>query len=309
MERDFSFEMGAKSLNQLVRGDGEIGLINDAVAYERLMLQSLWDSALTHHNPHAYVVLSQCYLAALTPIGAFHGVDPQDAQGRPWSEGASRIVDAQLPLECGLRSLFEAAQLQHRESIFRFSSLTRYSHSSNQRTALALLATLPEFETEVLHHKALVHCWLSQLDESFRLHEQAATHGHADSQFELYVFYARGVGVEQNTQRSMEWLQRAADAKQPRAVYNLGSFFATGTQGYEQNFELAKKYYAHAAELGNGRAAATLALMGINQEAKLSPAEISGFLEMADDLGFETQAFLVAAGASDPREKAAPTER
>jgi TPR repeat protein len=309
MARDAFFEMGAKSLNQLVRGDGEIGLIDDVVAHEKSMLQNLWNSALTHKDPHAYVALSQCYLAALTPIGAFDGVDPQDAERRSWSDGALRIVDAQLPLQCGLRSLFEAAQLQHRESIFRFSSLTRYSHSGNQRTALALLATLPDSETEVLHHKALVHCWLSELDESFRLHEQAATHGHADSQFELYVFYARGVGVLQNTKRSMEWLQRAADAKQPRAVYNLGSFYATGTQGYEQNFELAKKYYAHAAELGNGRAAATLALMGINQEVDLSRAEISGFLEMAEDLGFETQAFLVAAGASDPREKAAPTAR
>ncbi|MGE3545880.1 MAG: hypothetical protein AB7L28_18245 [Kofleriaceae bacterium] len=53
-----------------------------------------------------------------------------------------------------------------------------------------------------------------------------------------------------NPALAAHWLEKAAELHQPRALYKLAAFHATGT-GYPQSWDKALEYYKLAAELGN----------------------------------------------------------
>lgn len=91
-------------------------------------------------------------------------------------------------------------------------------------------------------------------------HLKAAEAGESDAMFELYVFYAKGIGTAVDLPCAVAWCHRAAEAGSTRAMYNLGGFYATGN-GVEQDGPKAIYWYGKAAEAGHGRAAATLGVM------------------------------------------------
>ncbi len=82
----------------------------------------------------------------------------------------------------------------------------------------------------------------------------------ADAMFELYVYYATGIGTEINTEKAIDWNLKAANAGSDRACYNMGTFYATGN-GMPQDMDEAVKWYDKASLLGNVRATETLGLM------------------------------------------------
>lgn len=115
------------------------------------------------------------------------------------------------------------------------------------------------YELGLLYHNG--ESWLpSDYAISLDYHQKAATLNNADAMFELYVYYARGIGTEIDNEKAMDWNLKAANAGSDRACYNMGTFYATGN-GMPQDMDEAIKWYDKASQLGNIRATETLGLM------------------------------------------------
>ncbi|WP_233352280.1 peptidoglycan-binding protein [Glycocaulis alkaliphilus] len=86
----------------------------------------------------------------------------------------------------------------------------------------------------------------------------AQTAREASVQNTLGIMYATGLGVEQNTDLALEWLETAARRNDPDAYFNLAIIYGTGAVlgsynlcGIIENFERAESYLAEAARLGH----------------------------------------------------------
>ncbi len=145
-----------------------------------------------------------------------------------------------------------------------------------------------------------MHSWLAELSESVAAHTGAAEAGYLDAAFELYVMYAQGLGVEANQATSRAWLDRAAEGAPPRALYNVAAECAAGN-GREKDPAKAAKLYETAAELGNARAAATLAYMILSRECDGTVDDACEWLDVAEEGGFGRAEMLQGAGLEDPR--------
>src|SRR5579885_3529711 len=60
---------------------------------------------------------------------------------------------------------------------------------------------------------------------SFAEMERLAVHGDPYAQFNLFVAYKDGDGVEQDAVKAAEWLLKSADADFPPAQYNIGHYW------------------------------------------------------------------------------------
>ncbi len=294
---------GHELLQNLVRGDAVVGLVSDVEEHQRAMLSCLWQAAEAGVAA-AFRDLSDCYASRLVPLGAFDGVGAESAASKQWSEQALVFLDPEPARELTLRCLAEALRLGDRSAL---RSLVRWSHDStaeNKKHVLRLLLEQPAPTPEELYQLGLLQHWLGDAEGSAKTHERAAELGNADAQFELYVYFAQGIGVQPNAKSANHWLERAAAAGQSRALYNLGAALATGTSG-ERNLERAADFYRRAAEQGNGRAAANIAVMVLSGELDGPDEEAIRMLNWADDLGFPSREMLEAVGLDDPREASA----
>lgn len=86
----------------------------------------------------------------------------------------------------------------------------------------------------------------------------AQTAREASVQNTLGIMYATGLGVEQNTDLALEWLETAARRNDKDAYFNLAIIYGTGAVlgsyrlcGIIENFERAESYLAEAARLGH----------------------------------------------------------
>lgn len=83
--------------------------------------------------------------------------------------------------------------------------------------------------------------------QSVRLVQTAAIRGDAESQNNLGVMYAKGIGVMRNYVRAAYWFQKAADQRYGAAVYHLGVLYKVGPEGIQQNLSRANDYFTAAA--------------------------------------------------------------
>ncbi len=296
---DDDYQRGRDSFDRLVRGDAMIGLVADVPAMEREMMDALWAAAARGSIP-AFRTLGECYLAALRPIGAFEGIDPSDADGRPWPRDVTAIDDERPSLQAALRA-YAAAGRADREALQQFAKLSRSSSADNQRRALAMLSDLPQPSGAELYLRGLVQHWLGELAHSHATHVEAAAAGNADAMFELYVLYTQGLGVEADGTAAQQWLERAAGADHPRALYNLGAAIASASTS-AADMAKAASYYERAAQRGNARAAATLGVMILQEEIPGTTDDAIRWLDTADEGGYPSWEMLEAADLDDPRE-------
>lgn len=93
-------------------------------------------------------------------------------------------------------------------------------------------------------------------------------------------------------------MQKAADLSQNRAEYNLGSFYATGSSGFEKNSEKSIKWYTDAANHGNIKAIANLGVMyHLGQEIEKDEVKSKRYIDMAQQIDPEyTTDFLKKLG-------------
>ncbi len=66
----------------------------------------------------------------------------------------------------------------------------------------------------------------------------------------LAEMYFRGEGVLPNTDKGIQWLERAVSWGNSTAAYNLGSLYRTGDHGIQTDDRMSKKFFRIARELG-----------------------------------------------------------
>ena len=82
---------------------------------------------------------------------------------------------------------------------------------------------------------------------------RAAEQGHKLSQNRLGIYYKRGLGVESNPQKAVEYYLRSADQGHTAAQWNLALCYEKG-DGVEQDYESSFIWLQKAAEQGNMQA-------------------------------------------------------
>jgi TPR repeat protein len=289
-----------KTYQSLVRGDAVIGLVAEVGLVMKTMMQQLWRGA---HKDHAdsYALLGACYFAVLVPDGAFHGIY-EEGQPDAWPADTLHIIDDNEALQAAMRCYFKAAELGSRSSAMTLAKIARHSTADNQRLALAALKRESDPTAKEVYQTGLVHHWLKEFEAAHACHVAAAARGDADATFELYIYYAQGLGCEPDAKTSSDWLNRSAEMGHSRALYNVGASWASGTSpNGEVDFDKAATFYERAEKAGNGRAAAMLGVMVLNGEIKGTKEQAIARLDAADELGFSTWELLGAARLEDPR--------
>ncbi len=66
----------------------------------------------------------------------------------------------------------------------------------------------------------------------------------------LGLVYMRGLGVEADSEKAIQWLEKAGEAGYPRAYQNLGTMYKYARCGVPQDFEKAYAYFLKAVQVG-----------------------------------------------------------
>ncbi|WP_159090916.1 tetratricopeptide repeat protein [Aquimarina aquimarini] len=138
------------------------------------------------------------------------------------------------------------------------------------------------------------------LELSFEAHQKAAEKGNSDAMFELFVYYAQGIGVEEDISKAIDWCFKAAESNNRRAIYNLGAYYATGYESVSKDIDKSIEYYIRAANMGHGKAAAQLAaIYTIAKEVKKDEKKARHFYELAFENDFDVDIFFENLGLEE----------
>ncbi|MFQ5564453.1 MAG: peptidoglycan-binding protein [Parvularculaceae bacterium] len=92
-------------------------------------------------------------------------------------------------------------------------------------------------------------------EQTAKLFAEAADSGHPMSQYVYGVMHVRGIGVQQDGRKAVDWLSRAANANLVIANYALGVIYRDGTTGLNEvapDRILARRYFARADAIADG---------------------------------------------------------
>lgn len=130
-------------------------------------------------------------------------------------------------------------------------------------------------------------------EASLLAHQESANKGNANAMFELCIYYTQGIGVEEDAQKALDWCIKAAENDNTRAIYNIGTYYATGYETIPKDTNMAVKYYTKAANLGHGKAAGQLAAMYImGAEIEKNEEMAKKFYELAFENDFDVDIFF-----------------
>jgi TPR repeat protein len=137
----------------------------------------------------------------------------------------------------------------------------------------------------------------ARAEEAVPLLEAAVSAGNPDAMMELSLLLESGRGIAADAERAATLLLEAALRGQPVACLNLGAAYATGRNGFRQDWAEAVRWYERASEVGSGRASFALALMyrrgqGVAQDL----ARADEFLDRAQAQGFDVEKHLAGRG-------------
>lgn len=91
-----------------------------------------------------------------------------------------------------------------------------------------------------------------------------AEQGYPLAECQVGYFYAQGLGVERDLDRSLLWTRRAAEHGDRDGQFNLGCFYEEGTV-LARDMEQAALWYQRAARQGHTEAAERLRALGVPQ--------------------------------------------
>jgi TPR repeat protein len=111
-------------------------------------------------------------------------------------------------------------------------------------------------EDKTLFFNYMKHYQAGEYEEGIRILKPLVEKGYAAAQFQLGWMHHKGQGVTQDITTAKELYRLAAEQGLANAQYNLGDLLRS-----EKNYKIAVKWFNSAAEQGNSRAQADLALM------------------------------------------------
>ncbi|HJT90131.1 MAG TPA: metallophosphoesterase [Bryobacteraceae bacterium] len=117
-----------------------------------------------------------------------------------------------------------------------------------------------------------------------------ADQGDANTQFNVALLYARGLGVPKDPARAAEYYRKAAEQGVAAAQYNLGVMCANG-DSIPRNLQEAANWFAKAADQGVPNAAANLGRLYNDFQGIKNPAEAAKWYRKAADEGVPSAAF------------------
>jgi TPR repeat protein len=128
-----------------------------------------------------------------------------------------------------------------------------YATALREFTLLAALGdSSAQFNLAVFYDKGLG--VLQDSTEAARWYRASAEQGHAGAQFNLAVLYDKGLGVLQDYTEAARWYRASAKQGYKYAQNNLGILYGMG-QGVSQDYVLAHMWQNIAAANGNNTAA------------------------------------------------------
>lgn len=83
---------------------------------------------------------------------------------------------------------------------------------------------------------------------------KAAEGGNRDSMLNMSIFYGNGIGVDVDRQKSLEYLEKAAEMEQPVACCYLGAALTARENSSEEDLARGAKLLEKAAEMGHTEA-------------------------------------------------------
>jgi len=132
------------------------------------------------------------------------------------------------------------------------------------------------------------YAYKENFESSLLAHQESAKKGNTDAMFELYVYHSMGIGVEENLNIALDWCIKAAENDNARAIYNLGTYYATGYENITKDIKKAVNYYKRAASLSHGKAAGQLAAMyTMGDELEKNNENAKKYYKMAIENDFE----------------------
>jgi TPR repeat protein len=123
--------------------------------------------------------------------------------------------------------------------------------------------------------------------EANKLFQKLADDGHAQSQFDLGYAYDRGLGVDRDVMKCIEWYQKAADQGHTTAICNLGCAYYNGLD-VALDYKKAAEMFQKACDLGHRVACHNLARMyqhGLGVDKNIEKA--LDLYKKAIDLGYK----------------------
>lgn len=114
-----------------------------------------------------------------------------------------------------------------------------------------------ELKDNIIYQNLMGRCYLDSIgvqqncEEALKWLELAANQGCSDSQNLVGIFYRNGIVVSQNHNEAYKWFKKSADQGNHDGLASLGMVYDRG-EGVEQNHKLAFKYMLESAKLGNG---------------------------------------------------------
>ena len=100
----------------------------------------------------------------------------------------------------------------------------------------------------------------NDLPLAFEKFREAATAGHADSQFNLALMYEQGIGVGKDEKEAVVWYGKSAAQGNAAAQFNLGVMYENG-RGTKVDFANANQWYRRASVQGDALAIGNLGML------------------------------------------------
>ena len=123
------------------------------------------------------------------------------------------------------------------------------------------LAQAKEDPKAVAHFEAGVAAYqANDLPLAFKKFREAATAGHAGSQFNLALMYEQGIGVGKDEKEAVVWYGKSAAQGNAAAQFNLGVMYENG-RGTKVDFAKANQWYRRASIQGGALAIGNLGML------------------------------------------------
>lgn len=115
------------------------------------------------------------------------------------------------------------------------------------------------------------------LAKALELYQKAAELGNTDAMFHAGMIYLKSEGTQQVVYKGINWLAKAAELRNVRAIKTLSNIYLNGDFGIEKNNSLAYKYYCQGANEGDADSMYGLGVMyheglGVNKDKKMAIA-------------------------------------
>lgn len=175
-------------------------LLNDHQSFDAKAVKKILEKA-SNKEPFAAALLAGQFVQAKEFEQAQPLIEFAKQANNPIGYYVAGLLSQQQEnYEQAHQEMLIAAQLGHTEAAYR--------------VAITISQQLPQMKDEATNKNAVQHM--------LQLFAQAAQEGHAGAQYSLAQCWLQGIGVEQNQQEAIGWLDRAAQQGHVDAIFTLG---------------------------------------------------------------------------------------